>query len=122
MSAAPKSAEARVTEALSQTLIVDIVRGWLDGLRPQPLDRVLVREKRERTHLRRLIEAHPDRGHHEGAISGTCRRARARSASGLSVKRLPYSEQLIVIRRVARNRHHHHHHLRQHQHRRDGFR
>jgi hypothetical protein len=44
------------TEALSQTLIVNIVRTWLDGLLPQPLERVLVRERRERARLRRLIE------------------------------------------------------------------
>jgi hypothetical protein len=48
--------EAVETEALSQTLIVDIVRAWLDGLLPQPLDAVLVREQRERARLRRLIE------------------------------------------------------------------
>ena len=50
--------EAVETEALSQPLIVDIVRAWLDALLPQPLDRVLVRERRERARLRRLIEAH----------------------------------------------------------------
>jgi hypothetical protein len=44
------------TEALSQTLIVSIVRTWLDGLLPQPLEKVLVRECRERERLRRLIE------------------------------------------------------------------
>jgi hypothetical protein len=33
--------EAIETEALSQTLIVNIVRAWLDELLPQPLDRVL---------------------------------------------------------------------------------
>jgi hypothetical protein len=48
--------EAVETEALSQTLIQDIVRSWLDGLLPQPLERVLVRERRERARLRRLIE------------------------------------------------------------------
>ena len=48
--------EAVETEALSQTLIVDIVRNWLDGLLPQPLEQVLVRERRERARLRRLIE------------------------------------------------------------------
>jgi hypothetical protein len=47
--------EAVETEALSQTLIVDIVRNWLAARLPQPLDRVLVRERRERTRLRRLI-------------------------------------------------------------------
>jgi hypothetical protein len=49
--------EAVETEALSQTLIVDIVRNWLDRQLPQPLDRVLVRQRRERARLRRLIEA-----------------------------------------------------------------
>jgi hypothetical protein len=48
--------EAVETEALSQTLIVNIVRTWLDELIPRPLDRVLVRERRERARLRRLIE------------------------------------------------------------------
>jgi hypothetical protein len=48
--------EAVETEALSQTLIQDIVRSWLDGLLLQPLDRVLVRERRERARLRQLIE------------------------------------------------------------------
>jgi hypothetical protein len=48
--------EAVETEALSQTLIVNIVRTWLDELLPQPIERVLVRERRERTRLRRLIE------------------------------------------------------------------
>jgi hypothetical protein len=47
--------EAVETEALSQTLIVDIVRKWLDRLLPQPLERVLVREQRERARLRSLI-------------------------------------------------------------------
>jgi hypothetical protein len=48
--------EAVETEALSQTLIVNIVRTWLDGLLPQPLETVLVRERREGARLRRLIE------------------------------------------------------------------
>jgi hypothetical protein len=48
--------EAVETEALSQTLIVNIVRDWLDELLPQSLDRVLVRETRQRNRLRRLIE------------------------------------------------------------------
>jgi hypothetical protein len=47
--------EAVETEALSQSLIVTIVRDWLDDLLPQPLDRVRVRERRERERLRRLI-------------------------------------------------------------------
>ena len=49
--------EAVETEALSQTLIVNIVRTWLDELLPQPLDQVLVREQRERAQLRRLCAA-----------------------------------------------------------------
>lgn len=48
--------EAVETEALSQTLIVDIVRRWLDRLLPGSLDTVLVREQRQRTRLRLLIE------------------------------------------------------------------
>jgi hypothetical protein len=52
----PDEHEAVETEVLSQTLIVSIVRDWLDGLLPQPLDTVLVRERRERAQLRRLIE------------------------------------------------------------------
>jgi hypothetical protein len=48
--------EAVETEALSQTLIVNIVRDWLNELLPQPLDAVLVRERRQRARLRRLIE------------------------------------------------------------------
>lgn len=48
--------EAVETEALSQTLIVSLVRTWLDELLPQPLETVLVRERRERARLRRLIE------------------------------------------------------------------
>jgi hypothetical protein len=39
-----------------KTLIVDIVRRWLDRQLPQSLDRVLVREQRERARLRQLIE------------------------------------------------------------------
>jgi hypothetical protein len=49
--------EAVETEALSQTLIVDIVRSWLDRLLPQPLDTVLVRDRHQRDRLRRLIES-----------------------------------------------------------------
>jgi hypothetical protein len=49
--------EAVETEALSQTLIVDIVRRWLDRLLPESLELVLVRERRERAQLRRLIES-----------------------------------------------------------------
>jgi hypothetical protein len=48
--------EAVETEALSQTLIVSIVRTWLDELLPRPLEAVLVRERRQRARLRRLIE------------------------------------------------------------------
>jgi hypothetical protein len=48
--------EAVETEALSQTLIVDIVRNWLDALLPVPLDRVLVRERQQRNRLRRIFE------------------------------------------------------------------
>jgi hypothetical protein len=49
--------DAVETEALSQTLIVNIVRTWLDRLLlPEPLARFQAREQRERDRLRRLIE------------------------------------------------------------------
>jgi hypothetical protein len=54
--------EAVETEALSQTLIVDIVRNWLDSRLPQLLDRVLVRERQQRARLRRLVEPHTGKG------------------------------------------------------------
>jgi hypothetical protein len=53
--------EAVETEALSQTLIVNIVRNWLAARLPQALDRVLVREQRERARLRRLVEPYASR-------------------------------------------------------------
>ena len=52
--------EAVETEALSQTLIVDIVRNWLDRRLPQPLDRVLVRERQQRASLRQLSEPYAE--------------------------------------------------------------
>jgi hypothetical protein len=48
--------QAVETEALSQTLIVSLVRRELDRLLPVSLDKVLVREQRERARLRRLVE------------------------------------------------------------------
>ncbi|MFZ0150885.1 MAG: hypothetical protein WAM72_21590, partial [Xanthobacteraceae bacterium] len=48
--------EAVETEALSQSVIINIVRDWLDDLLPQPLDRLLVRERRQRNRLRRFVE------------------------------------------------------------------
>jgi hypothetical protein len=48
--------EAVETEALSQRLIIDIVRTRLNELLPQPLDEVLVREDEERERLRALVE------------------------------------------------------------------
>jgi hypothetical protein len=48
--------EAVETEALSQRLIIDIVRTRLNQLLPQPLDEVLVREDEERDRLRALVE------------------------------------------------------------------
>jgi hypothetical protein len=52
----PGEHEAVETEALSQTLIVEIVRHWLDRYLPEPLERVLVRERRQRARLRQIIE------------------------------------------------------------------
>jgi len=48
--------EAVETEALSQSLIIDIVRDWLDGLLPQPLESIHESEEERREILRRLIE------------------------------------------------------------------
>jgi hypothetical protein len=48
--------EAVETEALSQSLIIDIVREWLDGLLPQPLETIHESEEEQREILRRLIE------------------------------------------------------------------
>jgi hypothetical protein len=43
------------TEALSQRIIVEILRNRLDQLLPEPLTRVLERESRERTALRNIL-------------------------------------------------------------------
>jgi hypothetical protein len=48
--------EAVETEALSQRVIVDIVRDRLDGLLPEPLDRVLERERHQIAQVRRLLD------------------------------------------------------------------
>jgi hypothetical protein len=47
--------EAVETEALSQRLIVQIVRDRLDALLPVPLEAVRVRESQERERLRALL-------------------------------------------------------------------
>ena len=47
--------EAVETEALRQTVLVDILRSRLDELLPEPLSRVLEREQRQRRHLTRLL-------------------------------------------------------------------
>jgi hypothetical protein len=47
--------EAVETEALSQRVIVDIVRDRLDALLPEPLAAVAIREDRERRRLRDLL-------------------------------------------------------------------
>jgi hypothetical protein len=44
--------EAVETEALSQKLIIRLLRNRLDKLLPEPLDRVLVREEEERERIR----------------------------------------------------------------------
>jgi hypothetical protein len=48
--------EAVETEALRQTVLMDILRDRLDELIPEPLARVQGREARQRASLRRLIE------------------------------------------------------------------
>ena len=47
--------EAVETEALSQTVIVEIVRDRLDELLPEPLNRVQERAERQRTKIRRAL-------------------------------------------------------------------
>jgi hypothetical protein len=47
--------EAVETEALSQQLIVQIVRDRLDALLPEPLEAVRVREEAERERLNELL-------------------------------------------------------------------
>ena len=49
--------EAVETEALSQTVIINILRARLTELLPEPLGRVQEREERERARLRALLEA-----------------------------------------------------------------
>jgi hypothetical protein len=51
--------EAVETEALRQTVLIEILRARLDGLLPEPLDRVLERERRQRLRLERLLRGAP---------------------------------------------------------------
>jgi hypothetical protein len=53
-----RSHEAVEVESLGQGVVTAIVRDALDGLLPKPLDRVLVRERREREHARTLLSGH----------------------------------------------------------------
>jgi hypothetical protein len=48
--------EAVETEALRQTVLVDILRGRLDALLPEPLVRVQERAERQRRAIRRLLQ------------------------------------------------------------------
>jgi hypothetical protein len=43
------------TEALRQTVLIEILRARLDALLPEPLSRVLEREQRQRKRLAALI-------------------------------------------------------------------
>ena len=49
--------EAVETEALRQTVLIEILRARLDALLPDPLERVLVREQRQRKRLAALLRA-----------------------------------------------------------------
>ena len=49
--------EAVETEALRQTVLIEILRARLDALLPEPLDRVLERERRQRKRLATLLRA-----------------------------------------------------------------
>jgi hypothetical protein len=51
-----KTHRAIETEALSQQVIVEILRGELDSMLPEPLADVLVREEQQRTDIRSLLE------------------------------------------------------------------
>jgi hypothetical protein len=48
--------EAVETEALSQTIIVEIVRNRLNQLLPEPLNRVQVRAQRQRAVIQRALQ------------------------------------------------------------------
>ena len=48
--------EAVETEALSQTIIVEIVRSRLEQLLPEPLNRVQVRAERQRAVIQRALQ------------------------------------------------------------------
>jgi len=49
--------EAVETEALRQTVLIEILRARLDALLPEPLERVVVREARQRKRLAALLRA-----------------------------------------------------------------
>ena len=49
--------EAVETEALQQTVLIEILRARLDALLPEPLSRVLEREQRQRKRLANLLRA-----------------------------------------------------------------
>jgi len=49
--------EAVETEALRQTVLIDILRARLDALLPEPLARVFERERRQRKRLAALLRA-----------------------------------------------------------------
>jgi hypothetical protein len=43
------------TEAISQCVLIDILRAWLDALLPEPLTRVQEREVRQRQQIEALL-------------------------------------------------------------------
>ena len=47
--------EAVETEAISQVVLVDILRARLDALLPEPLARVQERERRQRAHIEKIL-------------------------------------------------------------------
>jgi hypothetical protein len=47
--------EAVETEAISQRVLIDILRAWLDALLPEPLTRVQEREARQRRRIEALL-------------------------------------------------------------------
>jgi len=51
--------EAVETEAISQRILIDILRARLDELLPEPLTRVLERERRQRARIEKLLRGAP---------------------------------------------------------------
>ncbi len=58
----PKVYKAVECEAIRQTVLVKLVRAWLDAQLSEPLRRVLAREERQRDKVRALVAEWEDDG------------------------------------------------------------